>query len=68
MEVAQEEIFGPVLSVIHADSLDQAIEIVNGSRYGHPSLTAHCPIGGWKAPFAAPSLELPNKGFVKQPR
>ena len=29
MEVAQEEIFGPVLSVIHADSLEDAIEIVN---------------------------------------
>ena len=35
MEVAQEEIFGPVLSVIHADSLDHAIEIVNGTRYGN---------------------------------
>src|SRR6478609_617395 len=29
MDVAQEEIFGPVLSVIHAGSLDEAIEIVN---------------------------------------
>jgi malonate-semialdehyde dehydrogenase (acetylating)/methylmalonate-semialdehyde dehydrogenase len=35
MEIAQEEVFGPVLSVIHADSLDAAIEIVNGSRYGN---------------------------------
>ena len=35
MEVAQEEIFGPVLSVIHADSLDEAIDIVNASRYGN---------------------------------
>src|SRR5919201_204181 len=35
MEVAQEEIFGPVLSVVHAGSLDEAIEIVNGSRYGN---------------------------------
>ena len=35
MEIAQEEIFGPVLGVISADSLDQAIEIVNGSRYGN---------------------------------
>jgi malonate-semialdehyde dehydrogenase (acetylating)/methylmalonate-semialdehyde dehydrogenase len=35
MEIAQEEVFGPVLSVIHADSLDDAIEIVNGSRYGN---------------------------------
>jgi malonate-semialdehyde dehydrogenase (acetylating)/methylmalonate-semialdehyde dehydrogenase len=37
MEVAQEEIFGPVLSVIHADSLDEAIGIVNASRYGNGS-------------------------------
>jgi malonate-semialdehyde dehydrogenase (acetylating)/methylmalonate-semialdehyde dehydrogenase len=35
MDVAQEEIFGPVLSVIHAQSLDEAIEIVNASRYGN---------------------------------
>ena len=35
MDVAQEEIFGPVLSVIHAESLDEAIDIVNGSRYGN---------------------------------
>ncbi len=35
MEVAQEEIFGPVLSVIHTDSLDEAIRIINSSRYGN---------------------------------
>jgi malonate-semialdehyde dehydrogenase (acetylating)/methylmalonate-semialdehyde dehydrogenase len=35
MEVAQEEIFGPVVTVLHADSLEQAIEIVNRSRYGN---------------------------------
>jgi malonate-semialdehyde dehydrogenase (acetylating)/methylmalonate-semialdehyde dehydrogenase len=35
MEIAQEEVFGPVLSVVHADSLDEAIEIVNASRYGN---------------------------------
>ena len=32
--LAQEEIFGPVLSVIPCDSLDQAIEIVNGVKSG----------------------------------
>ena len=37
MDVAQEEIFGPVLSVIHADSLGEAIDIVNASRYGNGS-------------------------------
>ena len=35
MEIAQEEIFGPVLSVIHADSLDDAIAMVNATRYGN---------------------------------
>jgi malonate-semialdehyde dehydrogenase (acetylating)/methylmalonate-semialdehyde dehydrogenase len=35
MDVAREEIFGPVLSVIHAASLDEAIDIVNGSAYGN---------------------------------
>ena len=35
MDVAREEIFGPVLSVIHAESLDEAIDIVNASAYGN---------------------------------
>jgi acyl-CoA reductase-like NAD-dependent aldehyde dehydrogenase len=32
--VAQEEIFGPVTSVIPFSTLDEAIEIVNGVKYG----------------------------------
>ncbi|MBV9046916.1 MAG: CoA-acylating methylmalonate-semialdehyde dehydrogenase [Solirubrobacterales bacterium] len=35
MEIAQEEVFGPVLCVIRAASLDEATEIVNASRYGN---------------------------------
>jgi malonate-semialdehyde dehydrogenase (acetylating) / methylmalonate-semialdehyde dehydrogenase len=35
MELAREEIFGPVLSMIHVDTLDEAIETVNGSRFGN---------------------------------
>jgi malonate-semialdehyde dehydrogenase (acetylating)/methylmalonate-semialdehyde dehydrogenase len=35
MEIAREEVFGPVLCVIHAASLDEAIEIVNSSRFGN---------------------------------
>jgi malonate-semialdehyde dehydrogenase (acetylating)/methylmalonate-semialdehyde dehydrogenase len=35
MEIAREEVFGPVLSVIRAGSLDEAIEIVNSSRFGN---------------------------------
>jgi malonate-semialdehyde dehydrogenase (acetylating)/methylmalonate-semialdehyde dehydrogenase len=34
-DAAREEIFGPVLSVIRAASLDEAIEIVNASRFGN---------------------------------
>jgi alpha-ketoglutaric semialdehyde dehydrogenase len=34
MRIAQEEIFGPVVSVIPCRDLDEAIEIGNGVRYG----------------------------------
>src|SRR4051812_38296727 len=33
--IVQEEVFGPVLTVVHADSLDDAIAIVNRSRFGN---------------------------------
>jgi malonate-semialdehyde dehydrogenase (acetylating) / methylmalonate-semialdehyde dehydrogenase len=35
MDVAREEIFGPVLSVIRVDTLDEAIAVVNRSRFGN---------------------------------
>jgi alpha-ketoglutaric semialdehyde dehydrogenase len=34
MRVAQEEIFGPLVSVIPIDSLEQGIEVTNGVPYG----------------------------------
>jgi acyl-CoA reductase-like NAD-dependent aldehyde dehydrogenase len=34
MRIAREEIFGPVLSVFDFDSLDQAIQLANGTPYG----------------------------------
>lgn len=34
MRVAQEEIFGPVTTLIPVDSLDEAIEVANGVKYG----------------------------------
>ena len=34
MRIAQEEIFGPVLSIIAYDSVDEAVEIANGTVYG----------------------------------
>jgi malonate-semialdehyde dehydrogenase (acetylating) / methylmalonate-semialdehyde dehydrogenase len=35
MTVMKEEIFGPVLNVLHSDDLDGAIEIANKSNYGN---------------------------------
>ena len=35
MAVAKEEIFGPVISIMRTDTLDQAIEIENASPYGN---------------------------------
>ncbi len=35
MEIAREEVFGPVLSVVEVDTLADAIAFVNGSRYGN---------------------------------
>jgi len=37
MPIAQEEIFGPVLCVIRAKSLDEALEVANRSRFGNAS-------------------------------
>ncbi len=34
MRIAQEEIFGPVVSVMPIESLEQGIEIANGVPYG----------------------------------
>jgi aldehyde dehydrogenase (NAD+) len=34
MRIAQEEIFGPVVSVIKTRDLDEAVHIVNGTAYG----------------------------------
>ena len=35
MEVYRDEIFGPVLSVLHADSVEEAIALVNANPYGN---------------------------------
>ncbi len=37
MKIAKEEIFGPVASIIKADNLDEAIDMVNSTRYGNAS-------------------------------
>jgi malonate-semialdehyde dehydrogenase (acetylating) / methylmalonate-semialdehyde dehydrogenase len=34
-DLAREELFGPLLAVVRASDLDEALEFVNGSRYGN---------------------------------
>ncbi|GAA5878136.1 hypothetical protein JCM16303_002857 [Sporobolomyces ruberrimus] len=34
MAIAQQEIFAPVMTVLKFDTLDEAVEIANGTRYG----------------------------------
>jgi malonate-semialdehyde dehydrogenase (acetylating)/methylmalonate-semialdehyde dehydrogenase len=35
MKIAREEVFGPVLSIIRVDTIEQALEIENNSQYGN---------------------------------
>jgi len=35
MQVYQQEIFGPVLSIMKVDSLDEAIHLINSNQYGN---------------------------------
>ena len=37
-ELAREELFGPLLGLLEVDSLDDALEFVNASRYGNASV------------------------------
>lgn len=35
MEIAQEEVFGPVLPIIYAEDFEEALELANATRYGN---------------------------------
>ena len=35
MDILREEVFGPVLAIVHTESLDEAIGVVNQSSYGN---------------------------------
>jgi malonate-semialdehyde dehydrogenase (acetylating)/methylmalonate-semialdehyde dehydrogenase len=35
MDIAQEEVFGPVLTIVRAETLDEATAIINASRFGN---------------------------------
>ncbi len=76
-EVARTEIFGPVLSVMHLDSVEQAIAYVNGGEYGNmaciftssgPSARRfryECEVGnvGINVGIAAPMAFFPFSGW-----
>ncbi|KAL7409741.1 Aldedh-domain-containing protein [Mrakia frigida] len=34
MRIAREEVFGPIMLILSYDTIDEAVEIANGSRYG----------------------------------
>ena len=46
MAIAREEIFGPVLSVIRTQTLNEAIELVNSSEFGNTT-TIYTQSGKW---------------------
>lgn len=35
MQIAREEVFGPVLAIIHAEDFDSAVDLINKSKYGN---------------------------------
>jgi malonate-semialdehyde dehydrogenase (acetylating) / methylmalonate-semialdehyde dehydrogenase len=37
MKIAREEIFGPVLSVVRVNSMEEALHVIQGSQYGNAS-------------------------------
>ncbi|MGH9672790.1 MAG: CoA-acylating methylmalonate-semialdehyde dehydrogenase [Bryobacteraceae bacterium] len=77
MTIAREEIFGPVLSVIRVGTLDEAIHIVNSSRFGNTtsiftgdgraareySQRVECGMVGVNIGVAAPMAFFPFSGW-----
>ncbi len=54
MRIAKEEVFGPVVTVMDYDSLDEAIEIANDTEYGLSAVISGDPA---EAAKVAPQLE-----------
>ena len=50
MKIAREEIFGPVANLLEAESLDEAVEWINGNKYHH-SAVIFTQNGGWAREF-----------------
>jgi malonate-semialdehyde dehydrogenase (acetylating)/methylmalonate-semialdehyde dehydrogenase len=52
MRIAQEEVFGPVLAIVRAEDVEQALEIENRSPYGNAA-SVYTESGGVARRFAA---------------
>lgn len=75
MEVAQNEIFGPVYAVIPYDDIDEAISITNGTKYGLASsiytddtelaayVASRVDVGSFAINGGFPCLTAPYGGF-----
>lgn len=59
MRIAQEEVFGPVISIIRTKNLDDAIEIENASPYGNAA-AVFTQNGGW----AREVMERASAGMI----
>ena len=58
MRIAQEEIFGPVLSVLSSDDEEEALAIANDTRYG---LVPRCGRATSGRPCAWPAGSRPDR-------
>lgn len=50
MAIARDEIFGPVLGVIHVDDFDEALDVIHDSPYGNAA-SIFTQSGGWAREF-----------------
>jgi len=76
MIIAQEEIFGPVLSIMRVEDLDEAISVIQGNSYGNATsiftnsgkwareftYRAECSMMGINIGIAAPMAFFPFGG------
>jgi len=69
MTIAQEEIFGPVVSVIGYDTVDEAVNIANSTRYGlHGAVYTSDPEEGFAVARRIRSGSVTVNGLIVDPK
>jgi aldehyde dehydrogenase (NAD+) len=69
MTIAQEEIFGPVVSVLRYDSLDEAVRIANSTPYGlHGAVYTSDPEEGFAVARRIRSGSVTINGLIVDPK